>query len=97
MAQLRRLPNQFWFIGIMWVNHHRLFTHIRKSNNGLLFLNLLLLLGISAVPFPTALVAGHFYAPDRTLAVAVFNGLYVVLAIFFNLLWRYVVTSWVVE
>ena len=83
----------FWFIGIMWVNHHRLFTHIRKTNNELLFLNLLLLLGISAVPFPTALVAAHFYAPDRTLAIAIFNGLYVVLAIFFNLLWRYVVRA----
>jgi uncharacterized membrane protein len=83
----------FWFIGIMWVNHHRLFTHIHKSNNGLLFLNLLLLLGISAVPFPTALVAAHFYTPDRTLAVAVFNGMYVVLALFFNVLWRYIVRA----
>src|SRR5438270_13814781 len=47
----------FAFIGIMWVNHHRLFNHIRRSDNGLMFLNLLLLLGVSAVPFPTALLA----------------------------------------
>jgi len=34
----------FIFIGIMWVNHHRLFTLIRKADDGLLVINLLLLL-----------------------------------------------------
>ena len=81
----------FAFIGIMWVNHHRLFNHIRRSDNGLMFLNLLLLLGVSIVPFPTALIAAHYYAPGRTLAAAVFNGTYVVIAIFFNVLWRHMV------
>jgi uncharacterized membrane protein len=81
----------FSFIGIMWVNHHRLFNHIRRSDNGLMFLNLLLLLGVSVVPFPTALIAAHYYSPGRTLAAVVFNGTYVVIAIFFNILWRHVV------
>lgn len=81
----------FAFIGIMWVNHHRLFNHIRKSDNGLMFLNLLLLLGVTSVPFPTALLAAHYYAPGRTLAAGIFNGTYLVIAIFFNVLWRHVV------
>jgi len=81
----------FWFIGIMWVNHHRLFNHIQRSDNRLLFLNLLLLLGVTVVPFPTALRAAHFYSPGRTVATAVFNGTYVVLAVFFNLLWHHAV------
>ncbi len=81
----------FWFIGIMWVNHHRLFNHIQRSDNRLLFLNLLLLLGVTVVPFPTALLAAHFHSPGRTVAAAVFNGTYVVLAIFFNLLWHHAV------
>jgi uncharacterized membrane protein len=81
----------FAFIGIMWVNHHRLFNHIRRSTNGLTFLNLLLLLGVSVVPFPTALLAAHYYSGGRTLAAAVFNGTYVVIAIFFNVLWHHVV------
>ena len=81
----------FAFIGIMWVNHHRLFNHIRRSDNGLMFLNLLLLLGVSVVPFPTALLAAHYYSDGRTIAAAVFNGTYVVIAIFFNVLWRHVV------
>src|ERR1700680_3215204 len=39
---------------IMWVNHHRLFTHIARWDDRLLFANGLLLLGIVLVPFPTA-------------------------------------------
>jgi len=83
----------FAFIGIMWVNHHRLFSHIRRSDNGLLFLNLLLLLGITVVPFPTALLAAQYGTPDRTVAAAVFNGTYVLLAVFFNVLWHHAVRA----
>jgi len=81
----------FAFIGIMWVNHHRLFNHIRRSDNWLLFLNLLLLLGVTFVPFPTALLAAHFGATDKTVAAVVFNGTYFVIAGFFNVLWRHAV------
>src|SRR5437870_12237071 len=49
----------FAFIGIMWMNHHRLFTHIARSDDVLLILNLLLLLGVVVVPFPTAVLALH--------------------------------------
>src|SRR5206468_6094385 len=81
----------FAFIGIMWVNHHRLFTHIRRSDNRLLFLNLLLLLGVTFVPFPTALLAAHLRGADARTAAAVFNGTYVLIAIFFNVLWHHAV------
>jgi len=54
-------------------------------------LNLLLLLGVTVVPFPTALLAAHADAADRTVAAAVFNGTYVVLAVFFNVLWHHAV------
>jgi len=84
----------FAFIGIMWVNHHRLFNHIRKCDNRLLFLNLLLLLGVTVVSFPTALLANRYFIPgDRTVAAAVFNGTYFVIAIFFNVLWHHAVRA----
>jgi uncharacterized membrane protein len=84
----------FAFIGIMWVNHHRLFNHIRRCDNSLLFFNLLLLLGVTVVPFPTALLANRYFIPaDRTVAAAVFNGTYFVIAIFFNVLWHHAVRS----
>lgn len=79
----------FAFIGIMWLNHHRLFTHIRKCDDGLLLLNLLLLLGVTAVPFPTAVLAAHLRQPGERTAVLLYNGTYVFIAICFNVLWRY--------
>jgi len=97
VALLRQWPTyfaflvSFAFIGIMWVNHHRLFNHIRRSDNRLLFLNLLLLLGVTFVPFPTALLAAHLRGADARVAATVFNGAYVLIAIFFNVLWHHAV------
>jgi uncharacterized membrane protein len=79
----------FAFIGIMWINHHRLFTHIRRSNNTLLFLNLLLLLGVCAVPFPTAVLAQHLGQSDQRAAAILYHGTYFAIAVFYNILWRY--------
>jgi uncharacterized membrane protein len=79
----------FAFIGIMWINHHRLFTHIKRSNNALLFLNLLLLLGVTAVPFPTAVLAQHLGQSDQRAAAMLYHGMYFAIAVFFNLLWGY--------
>src|SRR4030081_1715517 len=79
----------FAFIGIMWINHHRLFSHIKRADNLLLIFNLLLLLGVTAVPFPTAVLAAHLGGPDQRAAAMLFSGTYFFIAIFFNLLWRY--------
>jgi uncharacterized membrane protein len=79
----------FAFIGIMWVNHHRLFVHIRRIDHTLLVLNGVLLLGVTAVPFPTAVLAQYLAKPDEKAATMLYNGTYVVVAVFFNVLWRY--------
>jgi uncharacterized membrane protein len=82
----------FFYIGVMWMNHHRMFTHIRHSNDTLLILNLLLLLGVTAVPFPTAVLAANLGTPDQRTAALFYNGVFVVIAVFFNVLWRYAVS-----
>jgi uncharacterized membrane protein len=79
----------FATIGIMWLNHHRLYVHIKRTNTGLILLNLLLLLFIVFVPVPTALLAEYIVKPDQHLAAIVYSGTYVILACCFNLLWRY--------
>jgi TMEM175 potassium channel family protein len=79
----------FAFIGIMWVNHHRLFVHIRRIDHMLLVLNGALLLGVTAVPFPTAVLAQYLGKPDEKAATMLYAGTYVVVAVFFNVLWRY--------
>ena len=79
----------FFFILVMWINHHRLFTLIRRSDNNLLLLNGLLLFGVILVPFPTALVAEYLQHQDEATAVMVYTGWFLIIAIFFNVLWRY--------
>ena len=47
----------FLTIGIIWMNHHTLVETIERADRVLLFLNLLLLLVVAFLPFPTKLVA----------------------------------------
>ncbi len=79
----------FAFIGIMWINHHRLFIHIRKSDDTLLILNLALMFSVCVIPFTTALLAAHLGHPGARTAVVVYDSAYLGVALFFNLLWRY--------
>jgi uncharacterized membrane protein len=79
----------FATIGIMWLNHHRLFVHIKRTNTVLLLLNLLLLLIIVFIPVPTALLAEYFVKLDQHAAAIVYSGTFFILACCFNLLWRY--------
>jgi uncharacterized membrane protein len=79
----------FATVGIMWINHHALFTHIRRSDHTLLVLNGLLLLGVTFVSFPTSLVAEYIQHRDAKTAALVYSGTFAVIAILFNLLWRY--------
>src|SRR5215470_9469621 len=46
----------FITIGIIWVNHHQLFALVRRVDRTLLFLNLALLMVVSVLPFPTAIL-----------------------------------------
>jgi uncharacterized membrane protein len=47
----------FIYIGVVWVNHHSLFTRIARVDAGLLWCNMALLLAASVLPFPTAELA----------------------------------------
>jgi uncharacterized membrane protein len=91
----KQLPAFFTFltsfltIGVMWLNHHRLFKHIEYTDTWLLVLNLLLLLLIVFVPVPTALLGDFIANPSGHAAAMIYSGTFVVLAISFNLLWRY--------
>src|SRR5258708_13667344 len=94
-ALLRQWPSyfafflSFTFTGIMWMSHHRMFTLIRKSNDVLLVLNLLLLFGVIMVPFPTDVLAEHLGGPGQKTAAILYNSVSIVIGIFFTLLCPY--------
>jgi uncharacterized membrane protein len=47
----------FWVIGLYWINHHRKFLLIKKFDYPLMSLNLLLLMVIAFIPFPTSVIS----------------------------------------
>ena len=84
----------FIFVLIMWVNHHNMFKAIARVDHGLLLFNGALLLFVTLVPFPTALLAQYLKyltTRDASTAAAVYNGLFMAIAVVFNLLWGYIV------
>ena len=50
----------FGYVGVIWVNHHQLFTRIAAVDPGMLWRNLALLLVTSVLPFPTAVLSSAF-------------------------------------
>jgi uncharacterized membrane protein len=81
----------FATIGIMWMNHHRLYNIITRSNHILLILNLLLLFAVTFIPFPTAMLGERWDEPViRQEATIIYCATFLAAAIFFNILWRYV-------
>jgi uncharacterized membrane protein len=83
----------FFIIGIMWANHHSMFTSIVRSDRMLLFLNLLLLLWTTLLPFPTRLVAEHLRdgGSNAAQAEAVYSATLTLAAIAFSLIWMHAV------
>jgi len=86
----------FALIGIMWLNHHRLFNLIRRIDHTLLILNLLVLLAATIVPFPTALLGAYSNSNEFERfrdAALIYNGTFLLVAIGYNALWRYAIHS----
>jgi uncharacterized membrane protein len=80
----------FLTIGIMWVQHHRLFTVIARSNTTFAMINVVFLMFIAFVPFPTAVLAQRLGSQvDALGATLLYGGTMVAIAIMFNAIWRY--------
>jgi uncharacterized membrane protein len=80
----------FSIIGIIWVNHHAVLDHVLRADRGLLFLNLLLLLWVAFIPFPTALLADNLQGDSQHVAAAVYSGTMALMGVSFGTLWLYV-------
>jgi uncharacterized membrane protein len=79
----------FLVIGIIWLNHHHCVSLMGRVDRTFLFVNLLLLLVVSFIPFPTKLVAEYLNRPDERSAVFAYASTLLLMAITYNLWWRY--------
>jgi uncharacterized membrane protein len=64
----------FAIIGIMWINHHSVFLHLEHVDRGLLYINLLLLMSIAFLPYPTGVLGQALAKGQGTRTAAVVYG-----------------------
>jgi uncharacterized membrane protein len=77
----------FLVIGIIWINHHTMLTLVERVDRPILFANLMLLLTVSVIPFPTRLLAEYLLEPDAHVAAAVYSATMLVMGFTFWTLW----------
>ena len=78
----------FLVIGIIWVNHHTMFSKVNLVDRPVLFANLALLLVVSVLPFPTRLLAEYLTAgSDAHTAAAIYSGTMLAMGCAYSVLW----------
>jgi uncharacterized membrane protein len=82
----------FLVIAIMWMNHHSFFRQVARVDRRLTLLNVLLLLDVSFLPFPTRVLAQ--YLPDggaNAHAAAFFYSIpMAIMGVLFTAMWWHV-------
>jgi uncharacterized membrane protein len=81
----------FFIIGIIWINHHAIFDHLVRADRNLLFLNLLLLLWIGLLPWPTNVLGTYMRegGADERVAAVLYTGVMTLMGASFGALWTY--------
>lgn len=79
----------FLIIGVIWINHHHCVSLLRRVDRTFLFINLLLLLTVAFMPFPTRLVAQYLEKPGERDAVIAYAATMLLMACVYNAWWRY--------
>lgn len=84
----------FTAIGGMWLAHHGIFRRLRYVNDAVMRVNLLLLMVVAFLPFPTRLAAEAIGDADAERAAVIFYGsTLLVISILFWILWRAVLSD----
>ena len=78
----------FITIGGIWLAHHGIFRRLQYANTRLMLVNLLLLMAVSFLPFPTKLMAEAIHSSDAERAAVIFYGVsLLVVSLLLNALW----------
>ena len=77
----------------IWVQHHWIFTQVRRADHPLLYWNGLLLLVVTFVPFPTGLLAEYLLNSEAKVATSLYTGNFLAISFVFHGLWRHVLKS----
>lgn len=76
----------FIFLGVLWISHQTMLSHIEVVDLKVLWINILLLLAIALSPFSTALLGRY---PMQSAAVFTYGVNALAISVLFNILWFY--------
>jgi uncharacterized membrane protein len=84
----------FMTIGVIWINHHAMLRRLASADHTTLVLNMVLLLTVGVLPFTTALMAVYVREDHgQHLAAAIYAGSFLVMAVAFFAMQRYLLFS----
>src|SRR5262245_15022784 len=81
----------FFVILVMWINHHEFLRWVKDHDYKFLFANGLVLMCVTFVPFPTAVVARYLGTDAARAAVAFYCGTFFCIALSYQALFQSVV------
>ena len=87
VSQLLPYITSFATIGIIWLNHHSMFHSVQRVEHATLTLNLLLLLVVAFIPYPTAVLSRYGALPSSAFLYGCVLSL---LGITYSLLWLHI-------
>lgn len=77
----------FLTVGVVWVNHHAIFRGLRAVDRTIQFINLVLLLCVVLVPYPTELLGRYLNStPNGSVAAAFYAVVMTAMSISFQVL-----------
>jgi uncharacterized membrane protein len=75
--------------GVIWINHHGVMAQIARVDRLFLLVNVIFLMLIAFIPFPTRLLAEHVMADGAQAAALAYGITLTGTAIMFNVMWQY--------
>jgi len=83
-------PGYLGYVLSFVINHHSIFRLIDRTTHGLVVANLLLLLCVAFLPFPTKVLGEHLQGSgaDQRTATIFYSGSFFVTALFYNAVWQ---------
>jgi len=79
----------FTTIGVIWINHHLVMHQVARVDRLFQVLNVLFLMVIAFIPFPTRLLALYITTGDAKAAALAYGVTLTLTAVLFNALWWY--------
>lgn len=87
LSQLVPYVTSFATIGIIWLNHHAMFHSVERVEHTTLTLNLLLLLVVTFIPYPTAVLSRYGAMPSSAF---LYGSTLTAIGVAYSLLWLHI-------